>query len=184
MRGKRAELPLFDDTIDIPDIPPFNTIGVMKPTGVGEIKMATDLAKMYISRIISMTFYDRNTGKVLEHWDSEKCRDLNIEMEVGLTLSEKKEDWDMYDLVMENEYIYSLMYGCRNKNSDIEDDIVRINTAELKWSKDKTKFYFVWGWPGPDFNRYTREDYLKTWALSKKGLIEAWKDLEDKNENN
>lgn len=85
IRGKRAELPLFDDAIDIPDIPPFDTIGGMKPTGVGEIKMATDLAKMYISRIISMTFYDRNTGKVLEHWDSEKCRDLDVEMEVLTT---------------------------------------------------------------------------------------------------
>lgn len=96
-------------------------------------------------------------------------------MEVRLTPSAKKEeDWDMYDLVMENEYIYGLMYGCRNKNSDIEDDIVRINTAELEWSKDKTKFYFVWGWPGPDFNTYTREDYLRTWALSKQALIHFW----------
>lgn len=44
--------------------------------------MATDLAKMYISRILSMTFYDKVTGEVLEHWDSEKCEDLNVEMEV------------------------------------------------------------------------------------------------------
>ena len=99
-------------------------------------------------------------------------------MEVRLTPSAKKEeDWDMYDLVMGNEYIYSLMYGYRNKNSDIEDDIVRINTAELEWSKDKTKFYFVWGWPGPDFNTYTREDYLRTWALSKQALIHFWENF-------
>lgn len=139
--------------------------------------MATDLAKISISSIISMTFYDRNTGEVLDHWDSEKCRDLNVEMEVGLTPSAKKEDVDIYDLVMKNEYIYGLMYGCRNKNSDIEDDIVRINTAELEWSKDKTKFYFVWGWPGPDFNTYTREDYLRTWALSKQALIHFWENF-------
>ena len=44
--------------------------------------MATDLAKMSISRIISMTFYDKNTGEVLDHWNSEKCKDLNVEMEV------------------------------------------------------------------------------------------------------
>lgn len=44
--------------------------------------METDLAKMYISRIISMTFYDRNTGKVLDEWDFDKCKDLNVEMEV------------------------------------------------------------------------------------------------------
>ena len=52
--------------------------------------MATDLAKMYISRILSMTFYDRNTGEVLEHWDSEKCKDLNVGMEVlaATTMSE------------------------------------------------------------------------------------------------
>ena len=29
-----------------------------------------------------MTFYDKNTGKILDHWDSEKCKDLNVEMEV------------------------------------------------------------------------------------------------------
>lgn len=44
--------------------------------------METDLAKMYISRIISMTFYDRNTGEVLDEWDFDKCKDLNVEMEV------------------------------------------------------------------------------------------------------
>lgn len=32
-----------------------------------------------------MTFYDKNTGEVLEHWDSEKCKDLNVEMEVKTT---------------------------------------------------------------------------------------------------
>lgn len=93
IRGKRAELPLFDDAIDIPDIPPFDVIGGIKPTGVGEVKMATDLANMYISRIISMTFYDKNTGEVLEHWDSEKCKNLNVEMEVlaATTMSEHLE---------------------------------------------------------------------------------------------
>ena len=52
--------------------------------------MATDLAKMYISRILSMTFYDKNTGEVLEHWDSDKCEDLNVGMEVlaATTMSE------------------------------------------------------------------------------------------------
>lgn len=44
--------------------------------------MATNLTKVYISRIISMTFYDRNTGKVLDEWGFDKCKDLNVEMEV------------------------------------------------------------------------------------------------------
>ena len=44
--------------------------------------MATDLAKVYISKITSMIFYDKDTGEVLDRWDSEKCNNLNVEMEV------------------------------------------------------------------------------------------------------
>ena len=105
-----------------------------------------------------------DTGEIIAHW--------------------KKEDFDVYDYVMENEYIYSFMYGHRCKLHPIEKDIIQIPTKELKWSEDKTVFYYVWGFPGPDFNIYKKEDYLKTWALSKQGLIEAWKELENNNENN
>jgi hypothetical protein len=46
--------------------------------------MATDLAKMYISRILNIKFMDRNTGEVLDEWDFEKCKDLDLEAEVAL----------------------------------------------------------------------------------------------------
>lgn len=39
---------------------------------------------MYISRITNMKFMDKNTGEVLDEWDFEKCKDLNIEAEVSL----------------------------------------------------------------------------------------------------
>ena len=57
--------------------------------------MATDLAKMYISRIISMKFMDRNTGEVLDEWDFEKCKDLNIEAKIALNFSEFNERADI-----------------------------------------------------------------------------------------
>lgn len=46
--------------------------------------MAIDLRTMYISRITNMKFMDKNTGEVLDEWDFEKCKDLNIEAEVSL----------------------------------------------------------------------------------------------------
>ena len=54
--------------------------------------MATDLAKVYISRIISMKFMDRNTGEVFDEWDSEKCKELNVEIKAlaDTTMSEQK----------------------------------------------------------------------------------------------
>lgn len=57
--------------------------------------MATDLAKMYISRIISMKIMDRNTGEVLDEWDSEKCKNLNIEADVALNFSDFEERADI-----------------------------------------------------------------------------------------
>lgn len=57
--------------------------------------MATDLAKMYISRIISMKFMDRNTGEVLDEWNFEKCKDLNIEADIALNFSEFEERADI-----------------------------------------------------------------------------------------
>ena len=58
---------------------------------------------MYISRITNMKFMDKNTGEVLDEWDFEKCKnlDLNIEAEVSL----KPVDMEKSELVkiMEGE---------------------------------------------------------------------------------
>ena len=57
--------------------------------------MATDFAKLYISRIISMKVIDRNTGEVLDEWDFEKCKNLEISAEVALNFSESNERVDI-----------------------------------------------------------------------------------------
>lgn len=61
--------------------------------------MATDLRTMYISRITNMKFMDKNTGEVLDEWDFEKCKDLdlNIEVEVTSELSDFKERLKRYE---------------------------------------------------------------------------------------
>lgn len=43
---------------------------------------------------------------------------------------------------------------------------VKPNEAQL----DGKGLYYVWGWPGPDFNRYFLSDYGKTWALTKEEI--------------
>lgn len=54
---------------------------------------------MYISRITNMKFMDKNTGEVLDEWDFEKCKnlDLNIEVEVTSELSDFKERLKIYE---------------------------------------------------------------------------------------
>ena len=82
----------------------------------------------------------------------------------------------LHDLVMSHEVIYSLFYGsCRIGNEPIEDQITTIPTKSLKWAKDGTSFFYVWGWPGPDVNKYSMQTYGKAWALTKQEIIDAWK---------
>ena len=38
---------------------------------------------------------DRNTGEVLDEWDSEKCKSLNIEADIALNFSEFEERTDI-----------------------------------------------------------------------------------------
>lgn len=42
-----------------------------------------------------MKFMDRNTGEVLDEWDFEKCKDLNIEADIALNFSEFNERADI-----------------------------------------------------------------------------------------
>lgn len=81
-----------------------------------------------------------------------------------------------YKAVMKHEVIYSLMYGeTYIDGRATEDQIITIKTEELEWSESKNQFIYVWGWPGPDFNLYTLENYGKVWAFSKEELVEFWK---------
>ena len=83
-------------------------------------------------------------------------------------------EW-LYETVNNHEVIYSLMYGETHVNwRTTEDQIITIKTDELEWSESKKQFIYVWGWPGPDFNLYTLENYGKAWAFSKEELVEFW----------
>ena len=48
------------------------------------------------------------------------------------------------------------------------DKILKIDKKDIKFCKDEDAFYYVWGWPGPDINIYSFEDYGKTWAFRKR----------------
>lgn len=83
-------------------------------------------------------------------------------------------EW-LYETVNKHEVIYSLMYGATHVDwRTTEDQIITIRTEELKWSEDKKEFYYIWGWPGPDYNTYAAENYGKAWAFSKEELVEFW----------
>lgn len=80
-----------------------------------------------------------------------------------------------YEEIMKHEYIWVFMYGhptsvvsygWLNKVVEEQNELVKMSTSEIVWSKDHTMFYRFWGWPGPDANEYYVSDYKKTWCLS------------------
>ena len=79
------------------------------------------------------------------------------------------------------ETIWSLMYSPHRVNSiSLEEQIIEINTEELRFSADGSLFTYIWGWPGPDYNVYSLSTYGRGWALTKEEILQAW---ENKNEN-
>ena len=82
---------------------------------------------------------------------------------------------NLYSDVMSHEVIYSLIYSPTKIDWRATDDqIIEIKTSELRWSDDKEEFIYVWGYPRPDYNTYTRKTYGKGWAFSKNEIISAW----------
>lgn len=83
----------------------------------------------------------------------------------------KMESNNLYEEVMSHKSIWSTMYGEPHWKPVFKDEpIIEISVKELRWFKDKTGFYYIWGWPGPDANRYTKEDYGESWAFTKEEL--------------
>lgn len=80
----------------------------------------------------------------------------------------------LYDEVMSHDKIYSLLYSPQRTNDPIESQIIDIKTSELDWEKDYQGFVYIWGWPGPDYNRYTMQTYGKGWAFTKEEILRAW----------
>lgn len=77
--------------------------------------------------------------------------------------------------VLEHETIFSLMYSPTFVDSrSLEDQIVEIEVSKLQWYKNEEGFMYVWGWPGPDMNDYTRETYGKGWAYTKEEIYNSW----------
>lgn len=77
--------------------------------------------------------------------------------------------------VLQHKSIFSLMYSpVRVNHLSLEEQIVEIKISELKWYLSNEGFVYVWGWPGPDSNSYTRETYGKGWAYTKEEIIKAW----------
>lgn len=79
------------------------------------------------------------------------------------------------DEVMKHEAIWSLMYSPdRNKNCPIEEDIIELPVSLLDWCEDGNAFYYQWGWPGCDINKYTWSTFGTGWTFSREALIKNW----------
>lgn len=79
-----------------------------------------------------------------------------------------------YEKVMAHDTIYSLLYSPHKTNDPIRKQIVDIATSELRWSIDRKTFFYIWGWPGPDYNTYTEQTYGKGWAFTEDEIVQAW----------
>ena len=81
---------------------------------------------------------------------------------------------NFYIEVMKHDYIYSLLYSPNRIHDSLDKQIITINTDCLDCFKDQTGFFYVWGWPGPDYNEYTADTYGKGWAFTKEEIYKAW----------
>lgn len=69
--------------------------------------------------------------------------------------------------MMSHSYIYTTLYTCSNQHPPYNKDYIeQLSTSRLVWAKDGNECYFVWGWPGPDINTYSRSNYGREWSYS------------------
>lgn len=82
---------------------------------------------------------------------------------------------NLYSEVMSHDIIYSLMYSpTRDDWRPLDEQIIQIETSKLQWSKDKNEFFYIWGYPGPDYNAYSERTYGKGWAFTRHEIVKAW----------
>lgn len=77
--------------------------------------------------------------------------------------------------------IFGFMYGKPyvNTNRGVERDrVIEISVDSLDIIEEESCLFYVWGFPGPDYNVYYFSDYGKTWAFSKDELLTS-NDLKD-----
>jgi hypothetical protein len=90
-------------------------------------------------------------------------------------LRDKAEKFDNINNVLNTDYnatsklaiiqaylngFYGTMYGM----SSDKDKVIHVEQGSLFIGISGDLLY-VWGWPGPDYNRYKPDDYGNTWAL-------------------
>lgn len=79
---------------------------------------------------------------------------------------------DFVQKMKEKGGIYGYMYVDPRPDIPISEKvsgkIIFIKEDELKIQSGG--FLEVWGWPGPDWNFYSFDDYGKTWAFRKRDL--------------
>lgn len=86
-------------------------------------------------------------------------------------------DKSLYYKVMLHDKIYSLMYcPYRIPSEPLEEQIREISVKSIKWSEDRTEFYYLWGMPGPDYNTYDATTYGRGWGFTKQKIIDSWKE--------
>lgn len=70
--------------------------------------------------------------------------------------------------------IYSRLYTGKIVNADgtpaENNTIIEVKTKKFSWAEGGELAYYVWGWPGPDYNIYSRENYGKDWAFTKQEM--------------
>lgn len=80
--------------------------------------------------------------------------------------------------------IYAYMYGrpyiLTSRNNFYEPDkIIKIPISDLLITEKS--IYYIWGYPGPDYNMYLFSDYGATWAFTEEEIkpvtLEEWKNL-------
>ena len=66
--------------------------------------------------------------------------------------------------------IYSRLYTNADRTSVENNTIIEIETKKFQYRKDGEVAYYKWGWPGPDYNIYSRENYRADWAFTKQEM--------------
>lgn len=54
----------------------------------------------------------------------------------------------------------------------LRNAIIPIAAKDLVWGNNEETAYYIWGWPGPDYNIYSRGNYKTDWAFTKQGMGE------------
>ena len=99
----------------------------------------------------------------------------------------ENEKTSLKEEVLSHSAIFSLLYNAScstwRPRKDIDKNIIEIGVSELEWTKDSQKFYYFYGFPGPDYNVYTRDNYGIDWAYTEEELVNYWEARLNEEEN-